>query len=69
MTTKDDELDRWLTWRDQERRKHRFMAAAEYAAWCSVGDAISSPSDGNAFPGGITIDFNSPPIFGRVEDN
>lgn len=47
------------------RRKHRVMTIAEYASWCDGGDAISSASSANAFPGGLTIDFSSDPDSGR----
>jgi len=52
MTTADE----YFAWRDAERRKHRTMTSAEYAVWVrGGGDAISSPSQANAFPGGLTI--------------
>lgn len=60
------EIDDWMTWRDAERAKHRFMTAGEYWAWCRGGDAISHPSSANAFPGGLTIDFSAPTIIGRA---
>lgn len=66
--TTDKELARWLEWCDQERHKHRIMTIAEYEAWQrGGGDAISSPSEGNPFPGGWTLLFESRPlIFGRT---
>lgn len=68
MPATDEEIDRWLAWRDSERKKHRIMTQGEYMAWCRGGDAISSRHESNAFPGGITIDFSAPPIIGRAVD-
>lgn len=61
-------LDEWFQWRDLNRSKHRTMTLSEYAAWCRGGDAISHPSAANAFPGGLTIILNTPPIIGTVTD-
>ena len=49
----------YFEWAKKEREKHRTMTAAEYRAWCKVGDGISSPTDTNSFPGGLTILFES----------
>ena len=51
----DDELDDFFAWREANRRKHRTMTAGEYVAWCRSGDILSTPAEGNAFPGGLTI--------------
>ncbi len=59
--------EEYFDWVERERRKHRVMTAAEYSAWYKVGDAISHPSTGNAFPGGITITFGpDDSIFGHT---
>lgn len=68
MTT-DEEIDRWLAWKDRERRKHRTMTLGEYIAWSRGGDAISHSSEANPFPGGLTILLNTPPIIGRASDS
>ncbi len=68
MPATDAELDKWFSWRDSQRRRPRVMTAGEYAAWLRGGDTISSPTTANAFPGGLTIDFNTPPIIGRFGD-
>lgn len=62
------EAERWFEWRSKERAKHRVMTSAEYFAWCRSGDVLSSPSDANAFPGGITIDFSDNGILGKTAD-
>ncbi len=66
METAD--LDHWWQWRETQRRKHRTMTLGEYMAWCRGGDAISSSSEANAFPGGLTILF-TPPIIGKVSED
>ena len=59
--------EEYFDWAECERSKHRVMTAAEYRAWCKVGDAISHPSTGNSFPGGITITFGpGDDIFGHT---
>lgn len=65
------DMEEWMAWRGRERRKHRTMTIHEYRMWCVVGDAISYPSEGNAFPGGITIIFEkdrSDGILGKTSD-
>ena len=64
------EAQEFFDWRDRQRKKHRTMTIAEYDAWCCRGDAISSPSCSNAFPGGITIIFGdrNNSILGKVSD-
>ncbi len=60
--------EEYFDWVERERSKHRVMTAAEYNAWCKVGDAISYPSTSNCFPGGITITFGPDDgIMGRTE--
>ncbi len=59
--------DEWLAWRDAEKKKHRVMTLGEYMAWSRGGDLISHPTSSNAFPGGLTILFNTPPVIGRTE--
>lgn len=49
------EVEKWMEWRERERRKRRTMTAREYSAWLRDGDAISSPTATDAFPGGLTI--------------
>ena len=63
----DRQIDDWRAWSDAQRSKHRYMTQGEYMAWCRAGDAISSPIENCSFPGGLTIDFNTPPIIGRTE--
>lgn len=62
-------LSYWERWRDEQRKKHRFMTYGEYLAWTRGGDAISSSASANAFPGGLTIDFSTPPIIGRTDND
>jgi hypothetical protein len=62
-----EELENWLSWRDQMRQKHRVMNLGEYRAWCFAGDAISSPTCSSSFPGGLTITLDKPAIIGRIE--
>jgi hypothetical protein len=62
------QVESFFLWREEQRRKHRVMTWGEYAAWCRGGDAISSPSSSSAFPGGLTIIPDTPPIIGRVDD-
>ncbi len=49
--------EEYFRWRDREHVKRRVMTAAEYGAWCKAGDALSSPSESNPFPGGLFISF------------
>jgi hypothetical protein len=65
--TVSKEAKEWFEWRNRERRKHRYMTAAEYWAWTRGGDAISSSCESNPFPGGLTIDFNAPAVIGRTD--
>lgn len=60
-----DEIDAVLERHEKLRQQHRVMTQAEYAAWCRHGDAISHPSSGNPFPGGLTITMG-PPYIGRL---
>jgi len=62
-----DELEQWQSWRTEQRKKHRTMTWGEYMAWCRGGDSISRPYEANAFPGGLTIHFNTPPVIGRMD--
>jgi len=64
----DQQVEKYLKWRDEQRQRHRVMNLSEYTAWQRGGDAISCPSDSNAFPGGITIEFCEPPIIGRFSN-
>lgn len=66
--TNEEENQLWLDWRDVQRSRRRVMTAGEYLAWTRGGDAISYSTDANAFPGGLTIDFRTPAIIGRFED-
>lgn len=67
--TKEEEIDRWRDWRDAQRRKRRHMTYGEYLNWCRGGDGISSPCEADPFPGGLTIDLNTPPIIGRTSND
>ncbi|WP_162918496.1 hypothetical protein [Taklimakanibacter deserti] len=64
----EETFEQFWKWREEMRRKHRTMTIGEYMAWCRGGDAISCPSSTDAFPGGITILLNTPPIIGKVTD-
>lgn len=69
MPATDEKLDRYFAWRDAERKKHRTMTWGEYMAWARGGDSISSSTESNPFPGGLTILLNTPSIIGTVTDN
>lgn len=62
------ELEKWWQWREAQRHKHRTMTRAEYMVWCRGGDAISSSTEANAFPGGLTILLDTPSIIGRTDN-
>lgn len=71
MDEKEQQIADWFAWRETERRKHRVMTLSEYRAWIVTGDSISHPSTTDAFPGGITIQFDARPgfIFGRTDSS
>lgn len=56
------EIGVFLKWREVERHKRRIMTAAEYEMWRRGGDAISSPTEASAFPGGLTIRLSNRPL-------
>ncbi len=64
------DAEKWLAWRETERRKHRVMTTEEYRKWARHGDVLSHPGEPSAFPGGITIVLNAddPPFYGRTTD-
>ena len=55
MTYISEDATRFFDWRERARSTHRVMTMREYRAWTIFGDAISYPSEANAFPAGITI--------------
>jgi hypothetical protein len=60
------EIEQYFSERERLRRKHRVMTMGEYMAWTNGGDALSSSGVTNAFPGGLTILFNTPTYLGKV---
>lgn len=67
----DSDCAEFVSDRNAIRSKHRVMTAREYDIWRQTGDMVSSPSEVNAFPGGLTITFNDSDFFniiGKVSD-
>lgn len=66
----NDEMDQFMRWRDEQRSRPRVMTWGEYTAWHrGGGDVISSASETNAFPGGLTIKINTPAIIGGFKED
>lgn len=62
--TKQQAIYEFLKWREVQRKRHRVMTVGEYYAWRQGGDVLSSPTEANAFPCGLTIEYG-PGVIGR----
>lgn len=63
------DVQQWLDWRGAQRRRRRVMTWSEYWTWAHSGDSISSCTESNPFPGGLTIKFSGPAVVGNFDDD